>query len=89
MPLARVDDGVLDASLFIGGGPFEATAHAARVLAGMHQARHDVIMRRVRRIRCESLGPPLLVQTDGDVLGTTPLDIEVRPAALRAGHPRG
>ena len=33
VPQARLDDGVLDASLFIGGGPFEATAHAARLLA--------------------------------------------------------
>ena len=42
-----------------GGGPFEATAHAARVLAGLHQARHDVVMRRVRRARFESLAGPL------------------------------
>jgi diacylglycerol kinase (ATP) len=84
VPQARFDDGVLDASLFVGGGPFEATAHAARVLAGLHQARHDVVMRRVRRARFESLAQPLPVQTDGDMLGTTPLEIEVRPGALRA-----
>ena len=40
-------------------------------------------MRRVRRARFHSLGQPLPVQTDGDVLGTTPLEIEVRPGALR------
>ncbi|HLZ31495.1 MAG TPA: diacylglycerol kinase family protein [Chloroflexota bacterium] len=83
VPQARFDDGVLDASLFVGGGPFEATAHAARVLAGLHQARHDVVMRRVRRARFESLAQPLPVQTDGDILGTTPLAVEVKPAALR------
>src|SRR5712691_2377742 len=33
VPQARFDDGLLDASLFVGGGPFEATVHAARVLA--------------------------------------------------------
>jgi len=40
-------------------------------------------MRRVRRARFESLAQPLPVQTDGDMLGTTPLEVEVRPGALR------
>ena len=84
VPQARIDDGELDAALFVGGGPLEATAHAARVLAGWHQARSDVVMRKVTRARFESLGPPLPIQADGDLLGTTPLNVEVRPSALLA-----
>ena len=84
VPQARIDDGQLDAALFVGGGPLEATAHAARVLAGWHQARSDVVMRKVTRARFESLGPPLPIQADGDLLGTTPLNVEVRPSALLA-----
>jgi diacylglycerol kinase (ATP) len=84
VPQARIDDGELDAVLFVGGGPLEATAHAARVLAGWHEARSDVVIRKVSRIRFESLGQPLPVQTDGDRLGITPLDVVVRPAALLA-----
>jgi diacylglycerol kinase family enzyme len=84
VPQARIDDGALDAVLFVGGGPLEATAHAARVLAGWHQARSDVVIRKVSRARFESLGRPLPVQADGDRLGTTPLQVTVRPAALLA-----
>ncbi len=84
IPRARIDDGELDVALFVGGGPLEATAHAARVLAGWHQAHSDVVIRKVRRVRFESLGQPLPIQADGDLLGTTPLEVEVRPGALLA-----
>ncbi|MCA1645842.1 MAG: hypothetical protein LC797_10395 [Chloroflexi bacterium] len=84
VPQARINDGQLDVALFVGGGPLEATAHAARVLAGWHQAHNDVVMRKLRRIRFESLGQPLPVQADGELLGSTPLDVTVRPAALLA-----
>jgi diacylglycerol kinase (ATP) len=84
VPQARIDDDQLDVALFVGGGPLEATAHAARVLAGLHQARSDVVMRKVSRVRFESLGQPLPIQADGDPLGITPLDVAVRPAALLA-----
>jgi diacylglycerol kinase family enzyme len=40
-------------------------------------------MRRIRRARFESLERPLPIQTDGDLFGSTPLEIEVRPGALR------
>ena len=84
MPQARIDDGQLDVALFVGGGPLEATAHAARVLAGWHQARSDVVMRKVTSARFESLGPPLPIQADGDLIGATPLNVAVRPSALLA-----
>jgi YegS/Rv2252/BmrU family lipid kinase len=84
VPQARIDDGELDVALFVGGGPLEATAHAARVLAGWHQARSDVVMRKVRTARFESLGPPLPIQADGDLLGTTPMQVAVQPSALLA-----
>ena len=84
VPDARIDDGALDVALFAGGGPLEATAHAARVLAGLHHADPHVRMRRVRRLRLETIGAPLAVQSDGDPLGSTPLDVRVVPGALLA-----
>jgi YegS/Rv2252/BmrU family lipid kinase len=84
VPQARIDDGQLDVALFVGGGPLEATAHAARVLAGWHQARSDVVMRKVTHARFESIGPPLPIQADGDLLGATPLHVAVQPSALLA-----
>jgi len=84
VPQARIDDGQLDVALFVGGGPLEATAHAARVLAGWHQARSDVVMRKVTHARFESIGQPLPIQADGDLLGATPLHVAVQPSALLA-----
>lgn len=83
-PEARVDDGLLDVVLFVGSGAVEAAAHAARVLAGLHLADPNSTVRRARRLRIETLGAPLPVQTDGDPRGTTPLEIEVLPGALLA-----
>ena len=84
LPQARVDDGALDLILFGGGGPLEATAHAARVLAGLHQTDPSVLVRRFRYARLETPGASLPVQSDGDPLGTTPLEVRVLPGALLA-----
>jgi diacylglycerol kinase family enzyme len=41
-------------------------------------------MRKVTHARFESIGPPLPIQADGDLLGATPLHVAVRPSALLA-----
>jgi YegS/Rv2252/BmrU family lipid kinase len=84
MPAARLSDGALDVALFPGSGPLEATAHAARVLAGLHHSDPSVVIRRAQHLRIETLADPLPVQTDGDLRGTTPLEIRVAPGALLA-----
>ena len=84
VPQARIDDGALDVALFPGAGPLDASAHAARVLAGLHHADPKVLMRRIQRLRLETLGASLAVQTDGDPLGSTPLEVQVVPGALLA-----
>jgi diacylglycerol kinase (ATP) len=81
---ARIDDGQLDVVLFVGGGPLEATVHAARVLAGWHRDSSGVVMRKVSRVRFEALGQKMPIQADGDLLGNTPLEVTVRPGALLA-----
>ncbi|HEY0581450.1 MAG TPA: diacylglycerol kinase family protein [Chloroflexota bacterium] len=84
VPNARIDDGVLDVVLFAGGGPLEATAHAARVLAGLHHDDSTVLMRRASHVRLDPIDASLPVQTDGDPLGSTPLEVQVLPGALLA-----
>src|SRR5262249_3030170 len=84
MPGARVNDGFLDVALFEGSSPLHATAHAARVLAGLHHLDPHVIIRRVRHVRIETADQSMPVQTDGDLRGATPLDVRVLPAALLA-----
>jgi diacylglycerol kinase (ATP) len=84
VPAARVDDGVLDLVLFPGAGLAEVTAHAARVLTGLLHTDPRIIIRKVRRLRLETHGRALPVETDGDSLGTTPLELEIVPGALLA-----
>jgi diacylglycerol kinase (ATP) len=84
VPGAQIDDGMLDVVLFAGEGPLEATAHAARVLVGVHHTDPTVVMRRVRRLRIETVGLPLPVKTDGDSLGSTPLELDVLAGVLLA-----
>ncbi len=85
MPSARIDDGALDVALFPGGGAVDATAHVARVLAGLHLGDPNVLIRTTRRLRVEPIeGRTLPVQSDGDPLGTTPLQVEVIAGALLA-----
>jgi diacylglycerol kinase (ATP) len=83
-PDARVDDGLLDMVLFAGSGPVEAAAHAARVLTGQHIADPRITIRRAKSLRIEALGGSLPVQTDGDLHGTTPLEVRVLPSAVLA-----
>jgi YegS/Rv2252/BmrU family lipid kinase len=84
LPQARIDDGALDLILFRGGGPLSATAHAARVLARLHQSDPSVLIRRFRYARLETPGATLPVESDGDPLGTTPVEVHVLPHALLA-----
>jgi YegS/Rv2252/BmrU family lipid kinase len=83
-PDARVDDGQLDVALFIGRAALDLAAQTAAVLAGQHLGHPNIVLRRIRRIRIESLEQPLPTQCDGDPFGTTPLSIEVVPGALLA-----
>jgi diacylglycerol kinase family enzyme len=85
MPNARIDDGALDVALFPGGGTVDATAHVARVIAGLHLGDPNVLIRSTHRLRLEPIdGRALPVQSDGDPLGTTPLQVEVVAGALLA-----
>jgi YegS/Rv2252/BmrU family lipid kinase len=84
LPQARVDDGALDLILFRGHGPLNATAHAARVLAGLHHSDPSVLIRRFHYLRLETPFATLPVESDGDPLGTTPLEVRVLPGALLA-----
>ena len=65
LPNARLDDGALDVALFHGGSPFDATAHAARVLAGRHQGNPNVIMRRISGCAWKTPARPFRCRVDG------------------------
>lgn len=82
-PFAAPDDGWLDVCVFE-RAPMDKVgflAQMAAVIARRHLRDPRVRYYRARRIAVES-EPPVQAQLDGDVIGLTPLTIEVVPKAL-------
>ncbi len=90
-PRRRViaDDGKFDVFVVKAGGPVEG------LLAGWSALRQrqlgETSDRRVLRARATEVtvksSPPQLVETDGTVIGKTPISARIRPAALRVMAP--
>jgi diacylglycerol kinase (ATP) len=85
-PAIRSDDGLLDAFVF---GPVDALVTARTLVqigAGQLDAAPEVVAMRARRIEIAA-EPSLPVQLDGDVVGATPVRIDVVPGAVRLVAP--
>jgi diacylglycerol kinase (ATP) len=80
-PDARVDDGQLDLATFLGTGALTTAWHLVRVFLRLHLRAPDVIHQRGKNITIRARGLP--VQVDGEPVGTTPVEISIRPRALR------
>lgn len=81
-PHARCDDGVLDVMIVEDIGRVELGRVFPKIFDGSHVGHPKVRFERARTVRIEPESPsPLLV--DGEVVGTTPADVQVRPGALR------
>jgi YegS/Rv2252/BmrU family lipid kinase len=80
-------DGKLEVAVLRGVNMWSFVVDAWHLLT--HKLRHRNAPDRysVKRVRIEAQ-PPLLTQADGDVLGDTPLDIEVLPQAIEVVVPR-
>jgi diacylglycerol kinase (ATP) len=78
-PRSDPHDGRLDVTPLRAPGFWRSLAAVLRLASGRPLEGET---RRARRIRVES-SPPLLVHVDGDVIGTTPVEAEVLPGALR------
>lgn len=79
---ARFDDAKLDWVLFQKPGLVSLADYALTVIRAKHLLRADVPHGSAARLRVTA-DAPIPMQTDGDPAGFTPLDVEVRPAALR------
>lgn len=79
---ACCDDAHLDWVLFQRPGLLSLAGYGWTVLRGAHLRRSDVAHGRATslRITCEA---PAAIQADGDPAGFTPLDVAIRPGALR------
>lgn len=87
-PGARIDDGWLNGVLFGAAGWASLLASWARMGRGRHVGRGGVVAS--LGTAAEVLGDePLPVEADGDLVGTTPLSVQVLRAALPVLCPRG
>jgi YegS/Rv2252/BmrU family lipid kinase len=86
VPGARRDDGLLDVLVLAKGGLADLPRWAWKGHAGTLGGDRSATVLRSTRFRIEA-AKPLPVQIDGDVGGETPLDILVRPAAIRVIAP--
>jgi YegS/Rv2252/BmrU family lipid kinase len=87
VPDARPDDGLLDALLLLRGGRSRLPRWAWAARRGTLPARRDARVVRSASFRVEA-GTALPWQVDGEVGGATPVDILIRPSALRVVRPR-
>ena len=83
-PGAVANDGMLDIRVFRGRGPAQSIRHVVRFLLQANGDFKDTIRARQVTVRAD---PPLAVQVDGEHIGSTPIEISVQPAALRAVVP--
>lgn len=85
-PNARVDDGQLDFVIFRGTGFWLTAWHLLGVFVGAHVRDPLVEFFRVPTIGVD--GRNLPVHVDGEPIGYTPIEIRVRPRALRVLVPK-
>lgn len=86
-PEARLDDGWLDVCLFRGEGITPTIRYFVEVLAQRHLKDPEVEYHRVKRVGLQTEAP-LLVQVDGEPIGTTPMEFSVVPSALKVVVPK-
>jgi len=86
-PLARLDDGLLDVSVYRGEGVGTTVRHLTAALAGRVGSEGLLEMAQVTRLSVASL-PSQAVHADAEVCATTPVDISVVPRGLRVLVPR-
>jgi len=78
---ARLDDGKLDLCLFPFENKLTSVQQVVRLLMGQHIERGSASYFQTTGVRIEAT-PPVPVQLDGDEWGTTPLQLQMLPAAL-------
>jgi diacylglycerol kinase family enzyme len=81
-PEAKMDDGVLDVCIVGGVDPFKLFCMFPTVYAGRHLSIREVEYFKASRVRVET-EHPLDVYADGEYVCRTPVEVAVRPAALK------
>ena len=82
-PSALLDDGELDLTIIGETGPLDSARFVPKLYNGRVLQASHVHGDRGTQIRIQSLGVPLLIEADGEVLGTTEAVFTVIPGALK------
>ena len=85
-PGARLDDGLLDVRVFERFSRWELIRHFWSITAGRRRYEPRVRTLRTATVRLQGASP-LRVRADGEDVGTTPVELRVRPGALRVIAP--
>ena len=80
-PDARLDDNRLDVQIFTGFGKRELLRHLLSIAGGRRVYHRKVLSFRARTVEIGSRRP-MMVHTDSQPLGTTPVRFELAPASL-------
>ncbi len=80
-PTSQPDDGLLDVLAMV-GPKTDAFTMLPKIYKGTHVPHRDIAEARARTIRVDA-NPPLPIEADGEMLGTTPATFDVVPNAIR------
>ena len=86
-PGIRADDGLLDACVFAPNSMFGAIRIMWRMVSRDFRPDSDVLYARGREIRIET-DPPMRMQADGEMIGSTPYDFTAEAGVVRVLVPR-
>lgn len=85
-PQAEIDDGVLDICFLKHAGRIEFLRAFPKVFKGEHVTHPKVRMFHAKRGRVETI-PPMPILVDGEVIGETPVDFEIKPHIIKVMSP--
>ena len=86
-PDVRVDDGRIDVCILRARTLFDYLSVGWNVVRGRHRDERNIQYLTARRAVAIHTEHPIPVQGDGEVIGETPLEVQVVPGALRVVVP--
>jgi len=86
-PEAKMDDGLLDVGIMAGHRWGEIFRHAITLTLGQHLYDPNFQLHRTTRLALSTYYP-MPVHVDGETIGTTPIEVEVIPSALKVVVPQ-
>ncbi|QRN03169.1 YegS/Rv2252/BmrU family lipid kinase [Legionella sp. MW5194] len=82
-PMARLDDDLLDVVMFLDATPLRALLKFRKIYSGRHLRESKVHYRQAKTVLIETLGKPVPVEADGEMLGYLPARFELIPMQLQ------